>query len=146
MPSVAVSRTCGLPPSLTSPICMYSAQQPMPFSSTAFRFHAQEKSRLERDVQRLADFKAEFENLAESSLDDGESNRTQGNNGGGGGAGGSAAGCGDEKWKLRAKKIQKYAKWQLAEAENQVQHTRDLMLPPPKIEPQRVPSPNKRQL
>lgn len=73
-------------------------------------------------MQRLADFKAEFENLAESSLDDNESNGT------GDGRDGSGAGCGDEKWKLRVKKIQKYAKWQLAEAETQVQRTLTLGL------------------
>eukprot|EP00903_Cladosiphon_okamuranus_P008105 g7812.t1 len=86
--------------------------------ATVERLHQMEKSRLERDVQRLADFKAEFENLAESSLDGSESNGT---------GDGGAAGCGDEKWKLRVKKMQKYAKWQLAEAENQNRRERAQM-------------------
>lgn len=76
-------------------------------------------------MQRLADFKAEFENLAESSLDDSESH---GDGGDGGAGGGTARGGGDEKWKLRVKKLQKYAKWQLAEAENQVRtHSKRLL-------------------
>ena len=78
---------------------------------------------MEYDLQRLKDFKAEFENLAESSIDDNESDRTHGGGGGGsGGAGESAADSGEEKWKLRAKKLQKYVKWQLAEVANQVRH------------------------
>lgn len=77
-------------------------------------------------MQRLVDFKAEFENLAESSLDDSASNGTRGTGGDGGAGGGT--GCGDETWKLRVKKLQKYAKWQLAEAENQVPHSLDLKL------------------
>ncbi len=69
---------------------------------------------MEYDLQRLMDFKAEFENLAESSIDESEPNGFHGDGGGG------EADCGDGKWKLRAKKLQKYVKWQLAEAENQV--------------------------
>eukprot|EP00752_Nemacystus_decipiens_P001891 g1821.t1 len=87
--------------------------------TTVERLHQQEKSRLEREVQRLADFKAEFENLAESSLDDDISTATPGDGGEGG--------CGDAKWKLRVKKIQKFSKWQLAEAENQNRRERAQM-------------------
>jgi len=70
---------------------------------------------MEHDLQRLMDFKAEFENLAESSVDESESGGVHGNGGGGG-----AVDSGDGKWKLRAKKLQKYVKWQLAESANQV--------------------------
>lgn len=87
--------------------------------------HCQEKLQLEDDLQRLTDFKAEFENLAESSLDDNEPVRPDGDGGDGGNGGDgvtacASAGCGDGTWKLRAKKLQKYVKWQLAEAETQV--------------------------
>lgn len=92
----------------------------------AVRCHRQEKVQLEYDLQRLRDFKAAFENLAESSVDDSESVRHQidGDDDGDGGVitGDSLADCGDGKWKLRAKKLQKYVEWQLAEAETQVQH------------------------
>lgn len=91
-----------------------------------FRYDCcQEKIQLENDLQRLTEFKAEFENLAESSLDDGESVGRDGDGGGDGDGvpGGTPADCGgDGKWKLRAQKLQKYVKWQLAEVENQVQH------------------------
>lgn len=97
------------------PTMTYSAQQAL----RCFYFHTQEITRLEREVQRLTDFKAEFENLAESSIDDSEPNGNHGNGGDGGAATGATSG-GDEKWKLRVKKLQKYVKWQLAEAENQV--------------------------
>lgn len=65
-------------------------------------------------MERLTKFKAEFENLAEGSLNGSDSDGLKG------GEGGAAAGCGGGKWKQQAKRLQKYVKWQLAEAENQV--------------------------
>lgn len=118
MPSIAVSSRRGLSSALPCPTVVHRSG-----------FYAQEKGRLEREIKRLADFKAEFENLVQSSLDDSDSNGTPGD-GGEFGAGGGP----DEKWKLRAKKIQKYAKWQLAEAENQVPHPLDLTLLPPTMD------------
>lgn len=82
---------------------------------------------MEDDLQRLTDFKAEFENLAESSIDESEPGGLHGD-----GGGGEVDSCGDGKWKLRAKKLQKYVKWQLAEAENQVKSTSNN--PPPTSE------------
>lgn len=72
----------------------------------------QVKTRLEEEVQRLSDFKAEFEHLAESSLHESDSE----------GCHAEAANPGEQdgKWKQRVKKIQKYAEWQLAEAHAQV--------------------------
>lgn len=84
-------------------------------------FCIQENASLEYDLQRLAEFKAEFENLADISINDSESNGLNGDSGTAGGA----ADCGDGgKWKQRAKKLQQYVKWQLAEAETQVCDTR----------------------
>ncbi|CAB1120523.1 unnamed protein product [Ectocarpus sp. CCAP 1310/34] len=88
------------------------------------RQHQQEKASLEYDIQRLAQFKAEFENLADISINDSESNGLDGDSGTAGGA----ADCGDGgKWKQRAKKLQQYVKWQLAEAETQAQRDRAQM-------------------
>lgn len=73
-------------------------------------------------MTRLTDVKAEFEKLAETDFqesdsdgcdDDGDSSGAEGSAGGRGGRGG--------KWKQRVKKLQKYVKWQIAEAETQVQ-------------------------
>lgn len=73
----------------------------------------QEKARLQQELKQLSDFKAEFENLAERSLNESESDgRDSG--------GVSLVGEREEKWKMRVKKLQKYLKWQLAEAEAQV--------------------------
>ncbi|CAM9152646.1 unnamed protein product, partial [Hapterophycus canaliculatus] len=84
---------------------------------------AEEKVDLEYELERLTKFKAEFENLAESSLNDSDSEGLKGGDGGGS----AAAGCGDGKWKQQAKRLQKYVKWQLAEAENQAQRDRAQM-------------------
>ncbi|CBJ29045.1 hypothetical protein Esi_0133_0042 [Ectocarpus siliculosus] len=84
----------------------------------------EEKASLEYDIQRLAQFKAEFENLADISINDSESNGLNGDSGTAGGA----VDCGDGgKWKQRAKKLQQYIKWQLAEAETQAQRDRAQM-------------------
>ncbi|CAM9443367.1 unnamed protein product [Ectocarpus sp. 12 AP-2014] len=84
----------------------------------------EEKASLEYDIQRLAQFKAEFENLADISINDNESNGLNGDSGTAGGA----ADYGDGgKWKQRAKKLQQYVKWQLAEAETQAQRDRAQM-------------------
>ncbi|CAM9233519.1 unnamed protein product, partial [Ectocarpus sp. 4 AP-2014] len=84
----------------------------------------EEKASLEYDIQRLAQFKAEFENLADISINDSESNGLNGDSGTAGGA----ADCGDGgKWKQRAKKLQQYVKWQLAEADTQAQRDRAQM-------------------
>lgn len=55
-------------------------------------------------------FKAEFEKLAESSLQGSDSEERQGDGGG----------TWEGTWKQRTKKLQKLVKWQLAEAEAQV--------------------------
>lgn len=90
--------------------------QPLRFCEPPTYAHVQEKVQLQYEVDRLTKFKAEFENLAESSLNGSDSDGWKGGDGGGS----AAAGCGDGKWKQQAKRLQKYAKWQLAEAENEV--------------------------
>lgn len=66
------------------------------------------------------DVKAEFEKLAETDFQesdsdgydiDGDSSGAEGNPNGGGRGG---------KWKQRVKELQKYVKWQIAEAETKV--------------------------
>lgn len=75
-------------------------------------------TRIEQELNKLKQFKAEITNLADSSLDESSSDGfddTSVNN-----VGNSDGGKISTKWKQRAKQLQIYTKWQLADSEARV--------------------------
>lgn len=69
------------------------------------------------ELEQLTAFKAAFDNLAENSLQSSDSDEQETGNIGSIRLTDDAR---EAKWKQRARKLQQYTKWQLAEAEAQV--------------------------